>query len=182
MPLRDTLVVLTLTLSSRSHPRWCQLTWTKTRTSCEPHKPNTEQQYVSYNKSTCCSCFFRCQGHFLYSRIPPVENGPFRLESSGPSSYRQSSRFYSFCALHRDGWCEGKSVAARCFAAFSASNGSTNPRPKRVGGFRLGGFELSLKPPQLRLWSCTQPRAAKATAGAAVVGSTGSTPRAVAVV
>ena len=29
----------------------------------------------------------------------------FRLESSGPS-YRQSGRFYSFCALPRGGWCE----------------------------------------------------------------------------
>ena len=32
-------------------------------------------------------------GHFLRSQIPPIENGPFRLDSSGPSSYRQSSRF-----------------------------------------------------------------------------------------
>ena len=57
---------------------------------------------------------FRCKlpfGHFLCSRIPPVENGPFRLDffqldSSGPCSYRQSSSFYSFCALPRGGWCE----------------------------------------------------------------------------
>ena len=47
---------------------------------------------------------------------------------------------------------------------------------------RVGGFGLSRKPPKLRLWSCTQPRAAKATAGAAVVGSMGSIPRAAAVV
>ena len=47
---------------------------------------------------------------------------------------------------------------------------------------RVGGSGLSRKPPQLRLWRCTQPRAAKATAGAAVVGSMGSTPRAAAVV
>ena len=33
---------------------------------------------------------------------------------------------------------------------------------------RVGGFGLSGKPPKLRSWSCTQPRAAKATAGAAV--------------
>ena len=50
-------------------------------------------------------------GHFLHTRIPPVENGPFRLDffrldSCGPS-YRQSSRFYSFCALPRGAWCEG---------------------------------------------------------------------------
>ena len=47
---------------------------------------------------------------------------------------------------------------------------------------RVGGFELSRKPPKLCSWSCTQPRAAKATAGAAVVGSMGSRPRAAAVV
>ena len=42
---------------------------------------------------------------------------------------------------------------------------------------RVGGFGLSRKPPKLRSWSCTQLRAAKATAGAAVVGSMGSRPR-----
>ena len=47
---------------------------------------------------------------------------------------------------------------------------------------RVGGFGLSRKPRKLRSWSCTQPRAAKATAGAAVVGSMGSRPRAAAVV
>ena len=47
---------------------------------------------------------------------------------------------------------------------------------------RVGGFGLSRKPPKLRSWSCTQPRAAKATEGAAVVGSMGSRPRAAAVV
>ena len=47
---------------------------------------------------------------------------------------------------------------------------------------RVGGFGLSRNPPKLRSWSCTQPRAAKATAGAAVVGSMGSRPRAAAVV
>ena len=46
---------------------------------------------------------------------------------------------------------------------------------------RVGGFGLRRKPPKLRSWSCTQPRAAKATA-AAVVGSMGSRPRAAAVV
>ena len=38
---------------------------------------------------------------------------------------------------------------------------------------RVGGFGLSRKPPKLLSWSCTQPRAAKPTAGAAVVGSMG---------
>ena len=47
---------------------------------------------------------------------------------------------------------------------------------------RVSGFGPSRKPPKLRSWSCTQPRAAKAAAGAAVVGSMGSIPRAAAVV
>ena len=53
--------------------------------------------------------YFHCapSGHFLHSRISPIENIPFRLESSGPSPYRQSSRFYSFCVLPRGGWCAG---------------------------------------------------------------------------
>ena len=58
-------------------------------------------------------------------------------------------------------------------------------REQRLGGpssQRVGGFGLSRKPPKLCSWSCTQPRAAKATAGAAVVGSMGSRPRAAAVV
>ena len=51
------------------------------------------------------------------------------------------------------------------------------PSPQRVGG-----FGLSRKPPKLRSWSCTQPRAATDTGGAAVVGSNRSIPRAAAVV
>ena len=47
---------------------------------------------------------------------------------------------------------------------------------------RVGIFELSRKPSKLRSWSCTQLRAAKATAGVAVVGSMESIPRAVGVV
>ena len=47
---------------------------------------------------------------------------------------------------------------------------------------RVGLFGLSRKPPKLRSWSCTQSRATKATAGAAVVGSMGSRPRAAAIV
>ena len=46
---------------------------------------------------------------------------------------------------------------------------------------RVGGFGLSRKPPKLRSWSCSQPRAAKAIVGAAVVGSMGSIPRVAAV-
>ena len=58
-------------------------------------------------------------------------------------------------------------------------------REQRLGepsSQRVGGFGLSRKPPKLRSWSFTQPRAAKATAAAAVVGSMGSRPRAAAVV
>ena len=58
-------------------------------------------------------------------------------------------------------------------------------REQRLGessSQRVGGFGLSRKPPKLHSWSCTQPRAAKATAAAAVVGSMGSIPRAAAVV
>ena len=58
-------------------------------------------------------------------------------------------------------------------------------REQRLGepsSQRVGGFGLSRKPPKLRSWSCTQPRAAKATAAAGVVGSMGSRPRAAAVV
>ena len=47
---------------------------------------------------------------------------------------------------------------------------------------RERGFGLSRKLPKLRSWSFTQPRATKATEGAAVVGSMGSIPRAAAVV
>ena len=55
-------------------------------------------------------------GHFLHSPIPPVKNVVFdwtffQLDSSGPSSYRQSSRFFFlfflFCARPRGGRCEG---------------------------------------------------------------------------
>ena len=47
----------------------------------------------------------------------------FRLDSFGPSYYRQLSRFYNFCVLPRGGWCEGvllyssrNWLAALCFA------------------------------------------------------------------
>ena len=125
--------------------------------------------------------------HFLYSRIPPVENGPFRrvffpLESSGPFC-RQSSRFYSFCARPRGGWCEGvllygtqKSVGSSVLRAFFASNACfTRDKPSSE---RVGGVGLSRKPPNLRSRRCTQPRAVKATAGVAVVSEMASITRA----
>ena len=63
-----------------------------------------------------------------------------------------------------------------------ASRFLREPRLDDPSSQRVGGFGLRRKPPKLRSWSCTQPRAAKATAGAAVVGSMGSIPRAAAVV
>ena len=72
---------------------------------------------------------------FRQSKTAPFDWTFFRLESSGPSSYRQSSRFNGFCALPRGGWCEGvllygsrNRLAAVCFA----SNGSANPRPSEL--------------------------------------------------
>ena len=108
----------------------------------------------------------------------------FRLESSGPSSYRQSNRFDSFCALSRGGWCAGvllyrsrNRLAALCFSRFLREQRLDEPSSQQVGG-----YGISRKPIKQRSWSCTQPRAAKAAAGAAVVGSMGSIPRAAAVV
>ena len=102
-------------------------------------------------------------------------------------SFSQSSRFYSFCALPRGGWCEGvllyssrKSVGSSVLRAFFASNACfarDGPSSKRVVG-----VELSRKPPKLRSRRYIQPRAAIATAGEAVVGKMASILRAAAVV
>ena len=46
---------------------------------------------------------------------------------------------------------------------------------------RVGGVGLSRKPPKLRSWRCTQPKAAKATVGVAIVGKMASITRAAAV-
>ena len=106
----------------------------------------------------------------------------FRLDSSGPSC-RQSSRFYGFSALPRGGWCEGvllygtrNSVGSSVLRAFLASN-ACFARDEWVGG-----VGLSRKLSKLRSWRCTQPKAAKATAGVAVVGKIASITRAAAVV
>ena len=106
----------------------------------------------------------------------------FRLDYSDPS-YRQSSRFYSFCALPRGGWCEGvllysrrNRLASLCFALSPRATARRTFVPAIVA---LGlaesrqsyvrGVALSREPP-------------KATAAAAVVGSMGARPRAAAVV
>ena len=61
--------------------------------------------------------------------------------------------------------------------AFFASIAHDEPWYKRVGD-----VGLSRKPPKLRSWLRTQPRAAKATAGVAGVGEMASITRATAVV
>ena len=64
--------------------------------------------------------------------------------------------------------------------AFFASNACfTRDEPSSK---RIGGVGLSRKPPKLRSWRCTQPRAAKAAAGVAVVGKMALITRATAVV
>ena len=106
----------------------------------------------------------------------------FRLESSG-SSYRQSSRFLVFVLFLeavgvREYCCTAVEIGWQLRASrFLREQWLDEPSSQRVGGFRL-----SRKPPKLRSWSCSQPRAAKDTAAAAVVGSMGSIPRAAAVV
>ena len=55
-------------------------------------------------------------------------------------------------------------------------------RSRRTFVRRVGGLGLSRKPPKIRSWRCTQPRAATATAGVAVVGKMASITRAAAVV
>ena len=78
--------------------------------------------------------------------------------------------YYYSCTAGEIGW---QPCASRCLR---------EQRLDKPSSQRVGGFGLSRKPPNLRTWSCTQPRAAKATTGAAVVISMGSRPRAAAVV
>ena len=69
------------------------------------------------------------------------------------------------------------SAVLRAFFASNACFARDDPSSKRIGG-----VGLSRKPPKLRPWRCTQPRAAKATAGLAVVGKMTSISRTAAVV
>ena len=69
------------------------------------------------------------------------------------------------------------SAVLRTFFASNACFARDEPWSKR-----FGGVGLSRKPQKLRSWRCTQPRAAKAIAGVAVVGEVASITRATAVV
>ena len=69
---------------------------------------------------------------------------------------------------------EALSAVLRAFLASNEFFARDEPSSKRVGG-----VELSPKPLKLRCpWRCTQPRAAQATAGVAVVGKMASLKRA----
>ena len=119
---------------------------------------------------------FHVFGHFLHRRIPPVENGPFRLDFFFPTRFFLSflSSVESMFYFPRDGWCEGvllygsrKSVDSAVLRAFLASNACFTR--DEASSKQVGGVGLSRKPPRLRSWRCAQPIAAKATAGVAVV-------------
>ena len=122
-------------------------------------------------------------GYFLYSRIPPVDWTFFdwnllvllpivsRVDFIVFVLFLEALRVRECCCTAVEiGW---QLCASRLFREQRLDEPSSQ---------RVGGFGLSQKPPKLRSWSCPQPRAAKATAGAAIVGSMGSMPRAAAVV
>ena len=71
-------------------------------------------------------------------------------------------------------------LAALCFARSARAMHARARRTLVPASWGLWAF--SRKPPKLRSWSCTQPRAVKATANVVVVRKMGSTPRAAAVV
>ena len=125
-------------------------------------------------------------GNFLCSRIPPVENGRFRpdffrLDFSGPSSIVSRVDFIVFVLFLeavgvREYCCTSVEIIWQlCASRFLREQRLGEPSSQRVGGFEI-------RQSYVRVQSCTQPRAAKATAAAAVVGSMGSRPRTAAVV
>ena len=99
---------------------------------------------------------FHSKRHFLYSPIPPVENGPFRLD------FFSTKIFWSF--LEAVGVREYCCTAVEIGWQLCASRFHREQRLDEPSSQRVGGFGLSRKPSMLRSWSCTQPRAAKATA------------------
>ena len=67
------------------------------------------------------------------------------------------------------------SVGSSVLRAFSASNACF--ARDELSSKRVGGVGLGRQPSKLRSWRCTQPRAAKATGGEAVVGNMAPIPR-----
>ena len=119
---------------------------------------------------------------FWLGMLRPFLTQSYSASRKGPFS---TGLVFDWTLLPRGGWCEGvllcgsrKSVGSSVLRAFFASNACfarDEPSSRRVGG-----VGLSRKPPKLRLWRCTQPRAAKATAVVAVVGKMASMTRATA--
>ena len=150
---------------------------------------------MSLPKKWQVSCYFgkskfpkTCQlGKKLAKKVSlEIPLRPFLTQSDSANRERFSTGFLwsflssvesilQFCDLARGCWCEGvllygsrKTVGSFVLRAFFASNASfarDEPSSKRVGG--VGLSRKQLKP---RSWRCTQPRAAKATAGVSVVG------------
>ena len=106
---------------------------------------------------------------FRHSKTAHFDGTFFRLDSSGPSSCRQSSRFYSFCYVPRGGWCEEYSCTAAgeigwqlCASRCLCEQWLDEPSSQRIGG-----YGLSRKPPKLRSWSCAHSAESRAKAIAA---------------
>ena len=114
---------------------------------------------------------------FLIQSDSASRKRPFRLDFFSDwillvLLLRQSSRFYSFVLfLEAVGVREYCCTAGEIGWQVCASRFLREQRLDESSSQRVGGFGLSRKPPKLRSWSCTQPRAAKATAGAAVVAA-----------
>ena len=82
-----------------------------------------------------------------------------------------------YCCMAVENRLEALSAVLSSFLTSNACFARNEPLSKQVGS-----VELSRKPPKLRSWRCTLPRAAKATAaGIAVVGKMASVLRAAAV-
>ena len=88
---------------------------------------------------------------FLQSKTALFDWIFFRLESSGPSSYRQSSRFYSVVLFLeavgvREYCCTTVEIGWQlCASRFLREQRLDEPSPQRVGG-----FGLRRKPPKLQ--------------------------------
>ena len=134
-----------------------------------PMLPIDMQQCRSTNnKITSHNMVIRTLGHFLHSRIPPVENGPFRLDFFDWILlaflivtrvdfiffvlFLEAVGVREYCCTAA--WQHKNRLAALCFGRSpraTRASCATNPRPSR-----LVALDLSQKPPKLRLWRCTQ--------------------------